>query len=316
MINADKPHRWAADTAASVQMYNSWFTTTAPDVFGAARGQVVADVEAAFVATDHFRTITPAGIRNNPAIVGVLRMATAPTVAVDRLAGLAGIPNTLVKTLELGNLPPRMGRGQLDTHLAALCALVNSMLDRRLLTWLDRAGVPEDREKEIAEVVIADRRTAAIANAVLRNDQERRQLQVLTEWLMARGYRPETQPTGTVMSVAPGTFAFRRNVPVRDDEGKTVNLPLDAVIQPHSAPPGALPVLMEAKSAGDFTNTNKRRKEEATKARQLRATYGDSARLVLFLCGYFDDGYLGYEAAEGIDWIWEHRPNDLDHLGL
>lgn len=28
-------------------------------------------------------------------------------------------------------------------------------------------------------------------------------------------------------------------------------------------------------------------------------------RFILFLCGYFDSGYLGYEAAEGIDWVWE-----------
>jgi hypothetical protein len=32
----------------------------------------------------------------------------------------------------------------------------------------------------------------------------------------------------------------------------------------------------------------------------------------LFLCGYFDSGYLGYEAAEGIDWVWEHRISDLE----
>jgi len=37
---------------------------------------------------------------------------------------------------------------------------------------------------------------------------------------------------------------------------------------------------------------------------------------VLFLCGYFDSGYLGYEAAEWIDWIWEHRIEDLAQLGL
>ena len=33
-------------------------------------------------------------------------------------------------------------------------------------------------------------------------------------------------------------------------------------------------------------------------------------------CGYFDAAYLGYEAAEGIDWIWEHRAQDLDQLGI
>lgn len=77
-----------------------------------------------------------------------------------------------------------------------------------------------------------------------------------------------------------------------------------------------LPILIEAKSAGDFTNTNKRRKEEATKIHQLQATHGTTVAFVLFLCGYFGSDYLGYEAAEGIDWVWEHRIEDLAKLGL
>ena len=79
---------------------------------------------------------------------------------------------------------------------------------------------------------------------------------------------------------------------------------------------GDLPLLIEAKSAGDFTNTNKRRKEEAVKAAQLRQTYGDRVAFILLLCGYFDTPYLGYEAAEGIDWVWEHRLDDLRELGV
>ena len=75
-------------------------------------------------------------------------------------------------------------------------------------------------------------------------------------------------------------------------------------------------MLIEAKSAGDFTNVNKRRKEEAAKMNQLRRTYGQNVRYTLFLCGYFDSGYLGYEAAEGIDWVWEHRINDFGEFGL
>jgi len=27
--------------------------------------------------------------------------------------------------------------------------------------------------------------------------------------------------------------------------------------------------------------------------------------------GYFDSGYLGYEAEEGIDWVWEQRIDDM-----
>ena len=95
-----------------------------------------------------------------------------------------------------------------------------------------------------------------------------------------------------------------------------INLPVDAVVMPKGAGTGALPLLIEAKSAGDFTNVNKRRKEEAAKMSQLRRTYGLDVRFILFLCGYFDSGYLGYEAAEGIDWVWEHRIDDLREFGL
>ncbi len=85
---------------------------------------------------------------------------------------------------------------------------------------------------------------------------------------------------------------------------------------PKTAQAGELPLLVEAKSAGDFTNVNKRRKEEATKMTQLRRTYGKDVQFILFLCGYFDSGYLGYEAAEGIDWVWEHRIDDFADYGL
>ena len=119
----------------------------------------------------------------------------------------------------------------------------------------------------------------------------------------------------------PGTFCFRLNVRVEQitenkDATKSVNIPIDAVIMPKASKPGDFPLFFEAKSAGDFANTNKRRKEEAQKMTQLRNTYGDAIRFGLFLCGYFDSGYLGYEAAEGIDWVWEHRIDDLAKYGL
>ena len=111
-----------------------------------------------------------------------------------------------------------------------------------------------------------------------------------------------------------GTYTFRMNLAV----GKSlrVNIPVDVVIQPKKLRKDCLPILVEAKSAGDFTNTNKRRKEEATKIHQLQAAYGETIVFVLFLCGYFGSDYLGYEAAEGIDWVWEHRIDDLVKLGL
>ena len=166
-------------------------------------------------------------------------------------------------------------------------------------------------------MVISDRRCGAVADPIVRNAQEARQLAVIEEWLLDRGYQKKHPLGGSrITDMEPGTFSFRQNVPVVNDAGKTINMPVDAVIQPLKLRGNKMPVLVEAKSAGDFTNTNKRRKEEATKARQLRLTYGNEIDLVLFLCGYFDAGYLGYEAAEGLDWVWEHRVEDFKNVGL
>ena len=103
-------------------------------------------------------------------------------------------------------------------------------------------------------------------------------------------------------------------MPVLVAEGaeNRIKIPVDVVILPKSAQTGDFPLLIEAKSAGEFTNVNKRRKEEAAKMQQIKNTYGNTVSYSLFLCGYFDSGYLGYEAAEGIDWIWEHRISDMD----
>lgn len=137
---------------------------------------------------------------------------------------------------------------------------------------------------------------------------------------MARGpgYRHLPAGDGTRFDGMPrGTSSFRMNVPVKLEGGaRGVNIPVDAVVMPKDAKAGQLPIFFEAKSAGDFTNVNKRRKEEAVKMAQLRNTYGDAVSYNLFLCGYFDGGYLGYEATEGIDWVWEHRIDALAQFGL
>ncbi len=113
----------------------------------------------------------------------------------------------------------------------------------------------------------------------------------------------------------PGTFCFHYSVATGAETHK-VNVSVDVLIQPKVLRPDNLPIMIEAKSAGDFTNTNKRRKEEAKKISQLKASYGAGICYMVFLCGYFDSGYLGYEAADLIDWIWEHRISDFDELGL
>jgi len=217
--------------------------------------------------------------------------------------------------MEEGKLAIRMSAAVLDAELAKLCRILSKLLDRDIFPWLDGAKDPTDNERDRASTIVADRLCSAVANPIVRNAQEQRQLRLIGEWLDVRGYRKQAHPTGKPLTeMEAATYTFRMNVPV----GTTlkVNVPIDVVIQPRKLRSDRLPILIEAKSAGDFTNTNKRRKEEATKIHQLQAAYGESVAFVLFLCGYFGSDYLGYEAAEGIDWVWEHRIDDLAELGL
>jgi type II restriction enzyme len=245
-------------------------------------------------------------------------MSTCPPLAVDRLIGLAGVPGNLVRSLEKGKLPARMERVTQNKGLRKISAIIRKMADPDIFVWLARDKQPTKREIYRAASVVADRLCGAVANPIIRNAQEQRQLKKVASWLRARGYREARGDERTGFLAMPsGTFGFHVNVSAKLEDGsRRVNIPIDVVIAPRGAGPRQLPLLLEAKSAGDFTNVNKRRKEEATKVAQLRATYGRRVKFVLFLCGYFDTGYLGYEAGEGIDWVWEHRVNDLARFGL
>jgi type II restriction enzyme len=318
-VNLDKPARWKADIAKSVDMYNDWFMTFAPQAFRSTRMQTTKDVESALHATGNMTAVTAAVIRDHPDILPTLRMSTCPPLAVDRLIGLSGVSSNLVKSLELRKkLPSKMNPGLLDEDLQRIAAIIVKMADPDIFVWLGRKTQPDNDEIHRAATIVADRLCGAVANPIIRNAQEKRQLAAIKSWLEARGYRQLLNGEAVRFdSMPPGTFTFRMNVPVDLEGGlKRVNIPVDAVIMPGKSKKGALPVFFEAKSAGDFTNTNKRRKEEAMKMSQLRSTYGRNVRFNLFLCGYFDSGYLGYEAAEGIDWVWEHRIDDMAFFGI
>jgi type II restriction enzyme len=318
-VNLDKPHLWKADVARSVDMYNDWFMNFAPDAFRQTRVQVTVNVEAALKATDFLRDIKPATIRDHPEILPTLRMSTCPPIAVDRLIGLAGVSKNLVKCMEEKQaLPKRMPVAKADAQLGKIADIIERMADPDLFTWLGSTDTPQAVETHRAATIVADRLCGAVANPIIRNAQEKRQLAAIKAWLEARGYT-QLSEGGQIKfdKMQPGTFSFRMNVPVkRDGQAKTVNIPVDAVIMPKTRASGQLPMFFEAKSAGDFTNPNKRRKEEVTKVSQLRTNYGRQVEFNLFLCGYFDSGYLGYGAAEGIDWVWEHRIDDLAEFGL
>lgn len=314
-INADKTHLWKADVAASVDQFNQWFMQFAPRAFRATRLKTTEHVKAALLVTHDLRNLDAATLRANPSALPTLRMCTAPPLAVDRLIGLASANKSLIGRMEKGKLAARMKAERVDENLANVCRVLTKLLDRDIFPWLGTAKEPTDHERDRASTIVADRLCSAVANPIVRNAQEQRQLAIVADWLDKRGYRKQLHPAGKPLAeMEAGTYSFRMNLAV--GKAFTVKIPIDVVIQPKKVRKGRLPILLEAKSAGDFTNTNKRRKEEATKIHQLQAAYGKDVRFVLFLCGYFGSDYLGYEAAEGIDWVWEHRIEDLTKLGL
>ena len=315
-VNMNKPHRWKNDIAASVDLYNDWFLRFAPKTYREERVKATAQVEAMLARTNQLRNLTPDELGGHPAILFALRMSTAPPLARDRLVGLAGVPKSFVNSLELNDrLPPQMQASNSRQHLSQICKMIVRLADEDIFPWLATNRSPTHEEVHRAATIVADRLCGANADPIVRNAQEKRQLARIKQWLEARGYADVTG-RASLDNLKPGEFAFRLNFPGLKEDRSPVNIPVDAVVMPRKVRRGRLPFLIEAKSAGDFTNTNKRRKEEAVKISQLRRKYGEDVRYILFLCGYFDSGYLGYEAAERIDWVWEHRIDELAKFGL
>jgi type II restriction enzyme len=212
-------------------------------------------------------------------------------------------------------IPPRMDAKALSENLNSIGSVIHEMADPDIFVWFGRTKSPAEEEIRRAATIIADRLCGAVSDPIIRNAQEARQLGSIERWLTVKGYQ-KINKADKFDAMKPGTFSLHTNVPITNPEGNKINVSVDIVILPHTAISGSFPLLIEAKSAGDFTNVNKRRKEEAQKMAQLRNTYGDAVNYGLFLNGYFDSGYLGYEAAEGIDWVWEHRIDDFEKYGL
>lgn len=311
-LNLDKPQRWKQDIEQSVDYFNRWFITFAPEAFRAAREGTIERAQQTLQICADLRAITPEALKQKPDTLTVLRMCTAPPLAIDRLAGLAGVNRRLIQEMEHHRLPAQLREHELNKQLQKLCDTICQLLDLDLFPWLKEGQTvevtPADRTR--AATIIADRLCNTLANPIIRNEQERRQLRLIATFLEQHGYTKQSvASTVPISTMRAGTYAIRSSIIAGKE--RPINIPIDVVIQPKNALPQQIPIFIEAKSAGDFVNPNKRRKEEANKMQHLRAAFGDNIRYILFLCGYFGSDYLGYEAAEGIDWVWEHRIEDL-----
>jgi hypothetical protein len=119
MMNADKPSLWKSDIEASVDYYNAWFLHFAPQTYRTKRTEVTGAVEQAIRQSRDLTAVTAATTAAHPESLPVLRMCCCPPIARERLSGLAGVPLSLVSTLEAGKLPAKRDAATLQSDLVA-----------------------------------------------------------------------------------------------------------------------------------------------------------------------------------------------------
>lgn len=305
MRNYDKaPSEWSEDIRRSVQQYNDWFTAEAPRFWSEARDRAGEAVANLMYQTADLRALKPECLVEPSDLLTVLRACTAPPLAKERLATLADVRLSTINRLHNGvGLPRSWNRHEIQR----LMTHIDQMLDPVVFPWVTEGRAPTELERDEALLVVGDRTGMTFYNPLVRNAQEARQVELIRDYLHRNGYTEISSGSG--ISMPDRTFQIHRGVPYKNESGEVVGLPVDCVANPGD---GRAVALIEMKSAGDFTNVNKRRKEEASKAEGVRKEHGDAAVFLLQLFGYFNHGYCSYEANAGIDWAWDHRLRDFD----
>ncbi|MGH9427667.1 MAG: XamI family restriction endonuclease [Terriglobia bacterium] len=162
-VNLDKPHCWKEDIAKSVDMYNDWFLKFAPQAFRETRIQTTKDVEATLKATSNLRNVASEILRIHPEVLPTLRMSTCPPLAVDRLIGLAGVPQSLVKRMEIKKkLPVFLKESTLEAELRKIGDIIERLADPDIFVWLNREDPATKTEIHRAATIVADRLCGAV----------------------------------------------------------------------------------------------------------------------------------------------------------
>jgi len=245
-INADKLQTWKSDIAHSVDFYNQWFMRFAPKAYRTTRVDTTKQVEEALQRTKNLTDIEPEILRSDPSVLPILRMATAPPIARDRLIGLAYVSPNLVRSMELEKrIPPQMKPDEVKKELRKMGKVIRELADKDIFPWLDSKKNPSKEELYRAATIVADRLCGAVADPIIRNAQEKRQLASMKKWLEDRKYiHIESRQGLKLDTLKPGTFSFRFNVGVKQaGRTKEVNIPIDAIVMARGAKERQLPIL-------------------------------------------------------------------------
>ncbi len=184
-VNSDKSLIWKEDITKSVDFYNRWFMRFAPKAFRETRIKTTKHVVEALKKTNNLQNIRSSLLMRHPDILPILRMATCPPIARDRLIGLSGASANLVKVMEDNKLPKRMSSDKLKEDLEKIGLVIQKMADKDIFPWLESGKIIKI-DVERASTIVADRLCGAVADPIIRNAQEKRQLASMNSWLKKR----------------------------------------------------------------------------------------------------------------------------------
>lgn len=294
---------WGADISLAANAYNDWYLRTCPVLVARVRSEVVELVDCFHRDLLENGAIDTSFIRDRPEYIKILRAMSTPTMATDRLAVLASVANSRVKTMENDN---RIPQNMLESEIERLLACLAASRDPELYSDL-----PSDLDNQASLAVLIDRLQAATFAPALRNAQEPRQAEALVTFLESLGYTDVTGQGVNPLEMNARTFQFRSTILGEHANGGDSRVPVDVVIQVR--PQGHLPCCIELKSVGDPTNANKRLNEQEQKAAKLQRR-NPGIHCFILIGGHFNESLISRLAANERHFVWEHRISDLESL--
>jgi hypothetical protein len=87
------------------------------------------------------------------------------------------------------HISTRISLDILDRDLDSICNIINKMLDYDIFVWLNRAKTATKLEIVRAATIVVDRLCGSLSDPIIRNEQEKRQLTAIENWLKVRNYQ-------------------------------------------------------------------------------------------------------------------------------
>ena len=309
LMNAKSSENWESDRVVAKEEIIDWLAINTSTKNSRSR---LEDQITSLLGELSILNSVEKAIVKDPRILTSLRSLTRRDIGTSQIATFLGVGTSMYEAIERAEKP-------VAQILSGIVSLLEKELDESLAPWIVEKRSPTKDEMSRSVIVSADRILKRSTSTELRYKHEPRQLDKLKEYLDSKGY---SEVNGTGISdprkdMEPGSYAFRVNIDGLTIDGVTLKQNVDTLIMPFSKTTGLLPIFLEAKSMTDEVNPNKRQKEEAQKVDNVRRKWqnkSEKLNFVLLLGGTVPRRYLEVEAGSGLDWIWEHRVNDLDKL--